>query len=383
MTPSTTPEDGRYLADLVRRAFFLRVGVVLLLHLTGFSLRLAPDEQTFAGTGEAIAAYWVGDILVEPWRLRSGQPLGYFYLNAISFLLFGSALPLKLFNAFLGAITCLYSYRLAHLLFGSGVARRTALFAAYFPSLVLWSAVNIRDVWVIFLIVWISWKSLALLRGYSHLGLVGILLGIAALSSFRGYLFLVVALPPIAAFLIGRRGDLGRNFVLAVGIGIGLIFMFQAGLGEKATTLLNLETLDEKRRGMLWGAESAFEEDVDISTPGGALRYLPIALLYFFFSPFPWQMTSPLRLLSLPEMLLIYGLTPSAVRGLRHIVRTRFRESLQVLLLTVMLTVSYALGSGNVGTLYRHRAQAIVFYLMFASVGLELRRPAHQQRRVA
>jgi hypothetical protein len=39
-----------------------------------------------------------------------------------------------------------------------------------------------------------------------------------------------------------------------------------------------------------------------------------------------------------------------------------------------LLTGSYALGEGNVGTLYRHRAQAISFYLMFAAVGLELRK---------
>ena len=54
--------------------------------------------------------------------------------------------------------------------------------------------------------------------------------------------------------------------------------------------------------------------------------------------------------------------------------RHHFREALQVLLLTALLTVSYALGEGNVGTLYRHRAQAILFYLMFAGVGLELKR---------
>jgi hypothetical protein len=85
-------------------------------------------------------------------------------------------------------------------------------------------------------------------------------------------------------------------------------------------------------------------------------------------------MTSLLKLFSLPEMLLMYYLTPAMVRGIVHTVRHRFRESLQILLLTALLTVSYALGEGNVGTLYRHRAQAILFYLMFAAVGLELKR---------
>jgi len=50
-----------------------------------------------------------------------------------------------------------------------------------------------------------------------------------------------------------------------------------------------------------------------------------------------------------------------------------------VLLLTGLLTVSYSLGEGNVGTLYRHRAQVLGFFLVFAAVGKELRarpRPA-------
>ena len=41
------------------------------------------------------------------------------------------------------------------------------------------------------------------------------------------------------------------------------------------------------------------------------------------------------------------------IRGISYAVRVRFRESLQVLLLTAMISVSYALGEGNVGTLYR------------------------------
>jgi hypothetical protein len=119
---------------------------------------------------------------------------------------------------------------------------------------------------------------------------------------------------------------------------------------------------------------SAFQDNVDISTPGRALAFLPVGIAYFLFSPFPWQMTSTLKLFSLPEMLLIYALTPAMLSGIRHALRTRFREALQILLLTALLTVSYALGEGNVGTLYRHRAQAILFYLTFGAAGLELRR---------
>jgi hypothetical protein len=123
---------------------------------------------------------------------------------------------------------------------------------------------------------------------------------------------------------------------------------------------------------------SAYHGHVDISTPDRALTFLPIGVAYFLFSPFPWEITSLLKVFSLPEMILIYALTPAVLRGMRFAVRDRLRDTFQILLLTGLLTTSYALGEGNVGTLYRHRAQVLGFYLMFAAVGLEIR----QQKRL-
>jgi predicted membrane protein len=130
----------------------------------------------------------------------------------------------------------------------------------------------------------------------------------------------------------------------------------------------------ERRRFLALGAGSAIEGQADISTPAKALAFLPQGLVYFWFSPFPWQARSTLQLLSVPEMLLIYALTPAIIRGVGWTVRNRLRRAVQVLLLTSLLTVAYALGSGNVGTLYRHRAQSIVFYMMFAAAGMVIPR---------
>lgn len=367
-------DDTQWLASLVRRAFVLRLLVAVVLHWTGLSERMAPDERTYSETGALIALYWSGDQLVQPWRLTSDQPLAYFYLNGISHFVFGTSVPLKLLNALIGALSCRYAYLIADTLFGGRVARRTAQLTAFFPSLVLWSAVNIRDVWVVFLILFLCWKSYELANAFSFLRLVTVVGSIVLISGFRQYLVLVVAIPPVVAALIGGRGRLLRNFVLALLGGAAIVFFVQESRASHAVAIMDLETIAQHRRDMAYGAGSAFEQGADISTPGKALRFLPVALVYFWFSPFPWQMTSFLKILSLPEMLLVYSLTPAIVRGIRYTLRTRLRESIQVILLISFLTVSYALGSGNVGTLYRHRAQALSFYLMFAAVGLALRK---------
>jgi Dolichyl-phosphate-mannose-protein mannosyltransferase len=362
------------LRRLIFYGFVLRAVVALLLEWTGFSRRLAPDEDTYAATGWGTALYWAGEVALPHWRMTTNQPLGYFYINAVFFYVFGhTEVPLKLLNAFLGAFSTRYVFLIARELFGAAVARRSALFGAFFPSLILWSAVNIRDVWVIFLILYVSWKSLQVVRGHSTLALINVALAIYAITFFRDYLFFVVALPPLVAFLIGGRGNVGRNFIVALLAAFAVVFLLQHGAGSSAADRMSLESMSRVRQDMAFGG-SAYNENVDISTPGRALTFLPLGIAYFLFSPFPWQITSLLKLFSLPEMLLIYRLAPAMLRGIRHTIRTRFREAMQILLLTALLTVSYALGEGNVGTLYRHRAQAILFYLMFAAVGLELKR---------
>ena len=374
---ASVDDHAALVGRLIRYGFVLRAVIALILEWTGYSGRFAPDERTYATSGAAMALYWNGDLLVKPLRFGSDQPLAYFYLNAASFFLFGSILPLKLLNAFVGAAATRYVYQLATALFGAAAGRRAAILFCFFPSLVLWSALNIRDVWVIFLILFLSWKSHEIVSHYSHRALLSLLAAILVLSEFRDYLFYVVALPPVVAMLIGRRGHLVRNFVVAFVATAGLVVLVEQGAAQGAQARMSLEALSKVRQDMTTGADSAFYEDVDISTPDRALRFLPVGIAYFLLSPFPWQITSFLKAFSLPEMLLLYGLVPAIVRGLRYAVTQRFRACVQPLLLTGLLTVSYALGEGNVGTLYRHRAQVIAFYLVFAAAGLELRR---QQR---
>ena len=43
-----------------------------------------------------------------------------------------------------------------------------------------------------------------------------------------------------------------------------------------------------------------------------------------------------------------------------------------MLIFTAMLSLAYSVFQGNVGTAYRQRAQLLVFYFVFAAVGLVL-----------
>src|SRR5262249_45161423 len=131
-------DEVLFLRRLVLFGFLVRAVLALVLKWNDLSLRFAPDEDTYAWHGLAMAQYWAGDLFVRPWRFGTAEPHGYFYLNAIFFYVFGNTeLPIRLVNCLLGALCCRVVYLITRDLYDRAVARRAAMLCAYFPSLVL------------------------------------------------------------------------------------------------------------------------------------------------------------------------------------------------------------------------------------------------------
>jgi hypothetical protein len=51
-----------------------------------------------------------------------------------------------------------------------------------------------------------------------------------------------------------------------------------------------------------------------------------------------------------------------------------------ILIFTTLLTVTYSILMGNVGTAYRQRAQLLVFYFIFVAIGFVLLKEKREER---
>ena len=100
----------------------------------------------------------------------------------------------------------------------------------------------------------------------------------------------------------------------------------------------------------------------------------PVLLAYFLFSPFPWQMTVPRRLITAPEMVFWYWLTPFVFTAFRRVIREGSRLQLALLMSLIIITVAFAVPSGNMGLAYRYRAQIVPLFLAFAAAGFVQKR---------
>jgi hypothetical protein len=187
----------------------------------------------------------------------------------------------------------------------------------------------------------------------------------------REYMMMLVGFAAGAGVVMGRSRSPVASFAAGAVLLVAATFVLQsAGVGTSLAEEPTLERMQYLRTDLARNARSAFGQGADVSTPVGAITYLPVGLAYFLLAPFPWSTTGALQRITLPESLVWYVLFFCALRGgwlaIRHDLR-RYTVPLAVLL---TVTFAYALVEGNVGTAYRHRAQVLPLFFVLAAVGL-------------
>jgi hypothetical protein len=374
---TATPEGRIALSRVFRNALLIRLALAVLLHVFTGDYTFAPDQETYHIWSAMLSRYWWGDSLMYPHRIAvAGEPRAYYYIVASLYAVFGEwAIVPKLVNAVVGAISVRLVFDLAlKISLNEAIALRSATYTAYFPSLVLWSVLNIRDTWVVLLILLICRQALRLQETFRFGYLILLAGSVYVVSQFRAYLLFAVTLPMLLSFLIRHKTHIIRNVTLGMLVAGAVIYTDQAS-GSRRMRTLDFDDLNASRR---WSAtaQSGFARGVDISTPEKALAFLPVGLAYFMLAPFPWTIVNVRQGFTLPEMLFFYWLIIPMIRGVAHLARHHLANSLMILLITAGVTFGYAVGQGNVGTIYRHRAQVLPFFLIFAAVGIEQRRAA-------
>jgi|GEM_PF-2385726 len=357
----------------MRWAFAVRLITGLVLLHTGWAQLLAPDSNFYSESGRDLA--WIMEANAESfWWLFTYSPTGqgrFLAVNAIMYSLFGApSIVMVILAAAAGAWTVLLAGRIANRLAGPQAATRAAWLVALFPSLVLWGSLDMRDPFIILAITGSVWATIELKELLSLTRILHLLGWLTMIGFLRDYMFAVVAAGVPLAFLLGAPRHVFRNSALAtVIVGAIVVGIQQTGVADFAGEDVSLEKLQAVRQGFTWGANSAYLKDADISTVEGLRAFLPLGLLYFLFAPFPWMATGSMQLVTAPEMIFWYLLIPSVGTGAR-LAWKEHRTGLWALLsVTILITLMYALISGNVGTAYRHRAQILPLLLVLAGIG--------------
>lgn len=375
-------EEKLFLLPLFNAALLLRVLIAVLTYTFSLQGFFGGDSITYDGAGYALYQSWfepgssISSYYLNFATRSAGSGWGMAYVVAAVYSLLGrNSLAVQMLNCVLGAATVYLTYTCASNIFNNRrTARLAAILVGLFPSLVLWSSQGLKDGIICFLLVMSMNIAFSLQKRLNYAYIAVLLLALGGIYALRFYIFFAFAVSIFGSFFLSTQksaSSIGKQVVVLLVITIGLTYFgVLSGAQANIERYGNLKTLQESRKDQATSAESGFGQDIDVSTSSGAISALPIGLTYIMLAPFPWQMTNFRQAITLPEVLVWWGLIPFMFVGITYAVRNKFRLSIGVLVFTLMLTVSYAIFQGNVGTAYRMRAQMQIFYFIFVAAGL-------------
>jgi hypothetical protein len=285
----------------------------------------------------------------------------------------------KLMNCFVGAIAVAPFYGLGREFGGDRAGRLVAFAGAFWPSLILWSVLNLKDIMVVVLIATIMLTAIRFARQPGVVVAAGLLAAFAATENMRLYVFYAFGwLVPISFYLM-NRAPWKRRLVTGVALWAAiLIVMFSMNQG---TQWLGLRYLTDKRVEALYGSAEfgAGQSESSIELGGRLNRYeggwaiqmrnIPIVMPYVLWSPYPWAGTRLRDLAVLPESLAWYAVQILSVVALLVYGRTRWRDFFLPVVYVGGLVFVFSIIESNVGTIYRHRAMLLPAAFPLAAMG--------------
>jgi hypothetical protein len=390
---------------VIRRLFF---GAFLLrfgLGLTGWVLTqegripFIEDPIYYNELGHLIAQDWLAGhssawlswAMVhsrEPWLLPA-VVAGFYWLS-------GGVQVMPLLLAVYCSITAwtpVVVYCISRRLGVSGPGAQFAgRLVAFSPAFAFWSGALYKE-GLIFL--FLSTAILQILQLQIEWRLRSLLLASGCLAGLFGLRFYVAVLMSgvlCLGLILGRRRDPGQEFLFVVVRQVSVLAVFITTLAALGLTghihkLIPsdldtaVRTIETARLGSSLEGASGFNRNVRITSPSEAIRYLPVGVGYFLFSPTPWQFGHVRQNLAIPETVFWISLYPLAAWGALRGLRRNFQGSILLLVPATLLTSIYALGSGNIGTLFRMRVQVWLILSIFAGWGWEALRERQRRSR--
>lgn len=318
-------------------------------------------------------SYQDWDLAIKSLLTRPGSSSVFPNLGAIVYKLFGiqdSFALVILFSIFFGCLSVIFTFLLSELLFGRKRARQVTWVAVFFPFTLITSSILLREA--------LGAASMTLglyyvARSYHHQEmrkssgtLAAIICFVMASWIHGGYSFALIGMVVLILWdLVEISIDpvkkmSKKRFISTI---IGAIFLFllsfylitsQLSLGKIGNIFETIANADE-----VVDSQLARDARGGSAYPSFAQQILPVRLVYFLFSPFPWDIRSPRMAFGFIATITFVYILISVIMGFKG---RQFQGRKDVLAITIILAISilpFAIGTSNIGTSIRHRSKFI------------------------
>ena len=369
----TLSSDRSFLWRLCISAWLVRFVIIVAYALTDAIgiLRLSPDSERYHREGIQIMNLMsYGDFNWPNW-LDNGW---FQFTGLVYYLITPSSFIMQLFNITVGTLTIIPLFLMVRQMTNDvRVQRFFAILIAFFPSLVYWSTLMLKDPISILAIALITYGVFTLRLRMRWSALMLLVLGLAILAGTRTYLFVVLTMVIPAAFLLF---PVGRSVIpwraLAVPVLIGALPMligygyFASGAFEKSV-FFDLDYINHVRVKMGDHGGGAIFNEGGVHVWGDSLLsdiWAALVTVFTIFIPVnPFAMSGVRQFIALPFVgIMIYLAVPLYSGGLA-LWRAR-RLTIPIIIITGAVLVVYVGGTTNAGALFRWTTQIMPYFLI-------------------
>ena len=363
----------------ISKILLVALAIRVSLMLAGHYLVMLPesdgDSEDFESGAWMLAQggfFYVWNYLTLP------NPHAFIWVIALIYSLIDrSILMIQSISIFFGIGCVILGWLTAKKLWDDRTAKKVAWMITLFPSLVLYSVLVMREVYIVFFILLSIYGVVSWAKNYSFKSILLAMIGFIGGAFFHGAILVgaitfivIVGISSLVRFyksIINYRINLKvLTFILLFLMSSALylsnsIDVSYLGKFEEAANISNLMYLTElNTRG-----SASWPKWLIISSPYEMFYKVPIRGIYFVLAPFPWDVSKAKHLIPLFDAILYIYFIYLILQNRKVIWRDPALRAILIILIAYILV--FSIGVGNFGTGLRHRSKFVVMFILLAA----------------
>jgi 4-amino-4-deoxy-L-arabinose transferase-like glycosyltransferase len=356
-------------------ALFVRVVVLLIGHYITPLPDSTADAESFEGFAWDLGGNGFSQLLSS---YLGPDPYFISWFIGIFYSLFGrSILMAQSISLFFGIGSIFLGIILAKKLWNERIANTVGWVIAFFPSLILYSVLVMREAYICFFILLGLYGVVSWIKTDRVLFLFIATIGFIVATFFHGamitgliifgFIFCLISFIRLLKSLFSFQINLKVftfflifltffGFYLSNKIHVPYLGTFQKGS--------NLEVLMQKTE-LSTAGDASWPKWTVIKSPFELVYKSPVRAMYVIFSPFPWDVKKTKHLIGMLDSFIYIYLSFLILLNIKFIWRD---PALRVILIILLFYIFiFGIGVGNFGTGIRHRSKFAVIFILLAA----------------
>jgi 4-amino-4-deoxy-L-arabinose transferase-like glycosyltransferase len=368
------------LKNILLTAFFLRVLCVFMDHYDVITLPDAnADSYKFQLAAKEFSRNQGLSVIFDFFKTDS---LLISRIISIFYTIFGeNKIIAQSISVVLGTVSIYLTFILSLILWDKRSAIKAVWVVAFFPTLILYSSIILRETYVVFFLLLGLIGIAKFIQNNSLFSLLQIFLCFFILIFFHGpvsigalvfmiYYFFISSINQLIKLLNLKLNIKSFSYILLISVPLFLFFnnSIEVPYAGSFETFLSFEKQITRINNYMTGT-AAYPNWLIIDNLSDFFTKGVIKIIYFIYSPFIWDISQPNHLIGLFDGFIYFLLTYYLIKNRHAIWSNPITRIFLIILITYLII--YGIGVGNFGTAIRHRSKFIILFIVLAAPKLK------------